>query len=85
MVKEQEENSLLVHHYKTWKTGYGNRRKISVSNRTELQEASAIGRKMVKCGCKPEKGCSGRCKSLKSALMYTNSVNVTGNARLILN
>ena len=58
---------------------------IYVSNRTELQEALAIGRKMVKCGCKPEKGCSGRCKALKSALMYTNSVNVTGNARQILN
>ena len=58
---------------------------ISVSNRTELQEASAIGRKMVKCGCKPEKGCSGRCKALKSGLMYTNSENVTGNARQILN
>lgn len=58
---------------------------IYVSNRTELQEASAIVRKMVKCRCKPEKGCSGRCKGLKSVLMYTNSVNVTGNARQILN
>jgi len=36
-----------------------------------LPEASLICKELVKCGCKPDKGCSGRCKCLKAGMMCT--------------
>ena len=40
------------HDYQIQKIGY-------IPNWTKFQEASALARKLVKGGCKPEKGCSG--------------------------
>ena len=38
---------------------------------TTLQEASRAIRELVRCRCKPEKGCRGRCKCVKAELKCT--------------
>ena len=49
-----------------------------IRNWVDLQEAQAVVSELVRCGCKPEKGCSGRCKSLKAELMCTELFKYNG-------
>ena len=38
---------------------------------TDLPEAVVAIRDLIKCACKPEKGCRGRCKCVQSQLLCT--------------
>jgi len=57
-----------------WKLNNG----MPVPHWTELPEASSVVRELVKCGCNPVKGCSGRCNCLKADLMCTELCKCNG-------
>ena len=46
---------------------------------TDLAEAAIAIRKLIKCGCNPEKGCSGRCKCVRAELSCTELYRCNGN------
>ena len=46
---------------------------------TDLAEAAIVIRELIKCGCNPEKGCSGRCKCVRAELSCTESCRCNGD------
>ena len=52
---------------------------IPIPYRTDLPEASAAIKELIKCGCSPSIGCSGRCKCIKSDLPCTELCKCNGD------
>lgn len=52
---------------------------------TTLPEASVSCLQLIKCTCKPEKGCSGRCKCAKSNLKCTSLCKCDGDCERVTN
>jgi len=50
---------------------------------TTLPEESQICKELVRCNCKREKGCSGRCKCVKVSLKFTELCKCGGDWFLI--
>ena len=46
---------------------------------TDLLEATIVIRDLIKCSCKPEKGCRGRCKCVQSKLSCTEQCCCKGD------
>ncbi len=45
----------------------------------KLTEASTAIRQLIKCGCRPENGCRGRCKCVKAELECTSMCTCSGD------
>ena len=50
---------------------------------TDLAEVAISIRELIKCGCNPEKGCSGRCKCFRAELKCTELCRCNGDCERV--